>query len=375
LDALVPDVHFRGAVAGVRALGRAGLDVLAVGPSRAAAGLWSRYASDRALAPEVSRDPEAFVAEAFRLAELHGPLAIYPCREETVDVLLASSKLAPDAARLPYPGPGPVAVLRDKGRLPELAARHGLRTPATYYHGPAAGLVAAAPPLPCLVKPPEKGTALEYPRLVESAAELDRLVSALPPGEPVLAQERLRGQLMSVVLVIDKGGRVAARFQQRATRTWPPGAGPSTLATGVPPDEGLIERARSMLAGVGYWGLAQLQFVDAPPEPSLIDVNPRYYGSLPLALASGVNLPAILHRVVLGEALGGPPQYRSGVTYRWLENELIAAAHGRLRVLAPARRPKTGAMWARDDPLPSVLLGATALARWLRRRLPGGPGG
>src|SRR2546428_63492 len=86
LDALVTDVHFRSAVAGLRGLGRAGLEVLALGPSRSAAGRWSRYAAGRGVAPEVSRDPAGFVREAVRLAERYGPLVVYPCREETIDV-------------------------------------------------------------------------------------------------------------------------------------------------------------------------------------------------------------------------------------------------------------------------------------------------
>ena len=54
MDALVTDVHFRSAVAGVRGLGRAGLEVIALGPGRAAAGRWYRYASRRGVAPEVA---------------------------------------------------------------------------------------------------------------------------------------------------------------------------------------------------------------------------------------------------------------------------------------------------------------------------------
>ena len=52
---------------------------------------------------------------------------------------------------------------------------------------------------------------------------------------------------------------------------------------------------------MGFGGLAQLQFVQAPGgAPALIDVNPRFYGSLPLALACGVNLPDAWHALVSG---------------------------------------------------------------------------
>jgi len=35
----------------------------------------------------------------------------------------------------------------------------------------------------------------------------------------------------------------------------------------------------------GYWGLVDLQFLDTASGPLLIEVNPRFYGSLALALA------------------------------------------------------------------------------------------
>ena len=42
VKALVTDVQLRSALAGLRGLGRAGVDVLAAAPTRAAPGLWTR---------------------------------------------------------------------------------------------------------------------------------------------------------------------------------------------------------------------------------------------------------------------------------------------------------------------------------------------
>jgi len=370
LDALVTDVHFRSAVAGVRGLGRAGLEVIALGPGRAAAGRWSRYASRRGVAPEVADDPVGFMREAGRLAERYGPLVMYPCREETIDALLGTADRHPPEVLVPYPGVDSMKALRDKARLPEQAARASLRTPEMYFEGFVGEVDPDAIPLPCLVKQDHKRNTLAHPRTVQSREELEEVVAGLPQWERLIAQEHVAGDLMALSVVIDKEGRIAARFQQRAKRTWPPGAGPSTVAVSVPVDEELVEKVRTMLADAGYWGLAQLQFI-AAPEPALIDVNLRFYGSLALALASGVNLPAIWHDVTLDRARSEPPEYQVGVTYRWLENEFVAAIHGRPKILlSRLPKPKTGAMWAPDDPVPGVLLAAGALLRWLARRVP-----
>ena len=57
MDALVPDAHLNAAVAGIRGLGRAGLRVIAVGPSWTAAGLWSQAHRRARGGPERDRRP------------------------------------------------------------------------------------------------------------------------------------------------------------------------------------------------------------------------------------------------------------------------------------------------------------------------------
>jgi len=151
-------------------------------------------------------------------------------------------------------------------------------------------------------------------------------------------------------------------------------AGSSSLGISVEPDEDLVARAAAMLASAGYWGLAQLQFLSDGHSRELIDINPRFYGSLPLAWAAGVNLPAAWHSVVLGEPHGPPASYRTGVTYRWVEADMIAALRGspgRLRRRSPSPQPRAGAWWASDDPLPALALGVDAIWKRVHRRLPG----
>jgi predicted ATP-grasp superfamily ATP-dependent carboligase len=136
----------------------------------------------------------------------------------------------------------------------------------------------------------------------------------------------------------------------------------------------MIAGAARMLAEIGYWGLAQLQFISAPDGPFLIDVNVRFYGSLPLARASGVDLPGAWHAVALDQPVPGPRPYRSGVTYRWLEGDISATVQGQRSagdLLTRASRPHVGAMWAREDPLPSLLLGARGVTDRVRRRAAG----
>lgn len=362
--ALVTDAHLRTAVAGIRQLGRAGIDVIAAGPAPGAAGLWSRFTRVREHGLDVLADPAGFRAAVVRLADLHGPVVLYPCQEASLDAVLDAADECGEVV-LPWPGREPLAALRDKRALPAAAAAAGVATPAVHYEGPAAQAAHAAMPFPALAKPVHPSAEFPRPLRLESEADVAKL-----PGGDVIVQDLVDGPLTAVVVLVAPDGDLVASLQQEALRTWPPGAGPSALAVTVEPDHDLIDRSRALLAGCGYWGLAELQYLRGASGPSLIDVNTRFYGSLPLALRAGVNFPALWHAVAGGRRPAAPAGYRVGVSFRWVEADLSEAARGRLAPLAQrGPRPRSGAFWALDDPVPAGLLAADAVQVRGRRRL------
>ena len=369
VDALVTDAHSRAGVAGIRALGRAGVSVLAFGKTRGAPGLRSRYAREHAVGPPAG-DGAAFIARIGELAEQHGPLVVYPGQEEALDPLTDHMAELPAEAIVPYPGPEPLRALRHKPSLEALVRQAGLVVPDLLAEGAAGDLAQAPPPAPCVVKSPGLSAALPVAKMTETDGELKDLLESLPPDEHVIVQERAGGPLIGLALVLDRDGGVVARFQQTADLLWPMGAGGSRRATSVKPDAELVDAAARLLRETGFWGLAQMQFMTARKGAALIDVNPRFYGSMPLAGAAGINLAAVWHAVTLGTPLPPEEPYRVGVTYRWLEGEIAAAFNGARRELfAPAPRPRSGAMWASDDPVPSAMLAAEAAWARVARRL------
>jgi predicted ATP-grasp superfamily ATP-dependent carboligase len=378
---VVVDAHLRSSLAGIRGLGRARHEVVGLAAGRAAIGLRSRYAAPRRVNTR-QPGPGGLVEALVALARERSSLVVYPGQEATIDALLTARHALPAKVQLPYPRPDSLRAVRDKHGLAALASDAGLAAPRLLVRTTAGELSRWQPPEPCVVKPVGPAGALATARVIRSPEELRTLLAVLPDDEPVMVQERARGPLTAVSLVIDGDGGLVARFQQEAGRTWPPEAGASSVATSVPPDEPLVRRVEAMLGSAGYAGLAHVQFVQVLDGPVVIDVNPRFYGSMPLATACGVNLPAAWHASLTGRAPPRPGAYRTGVTYRWLEGELRNALRaGRppadaLResarvVLRPPPRPRTGSVWARDDPLPGLFACwslATALgARYLRR--------
>jgi predicted ATP-grasp superfamily ATP-dependent carboligase len=365
VDAILTDANVRSSVAGLRGLGRAGLDVAAVAPGWRSAGCWSRYAKVRAIEPDPARDPRGFVMALHRLGVEHGPLPVYTGREESIDLLLDAARTAPGHLTAPFPGGEVLHKLRDKRVMAALACESGVESPKVLWEGSAEELELASLRPPFVLKPanpPERSGQLISARLISSEHALGALLRELPAHEPLLAQESAPGPLISLGLVVSREGQLAARFQHVAYRTWPSEAGSTAYAVSTEPTEDLIRRSVEMLAGAGYWGLAEMEFMSNGDRPLLVDITTRYYGVMPLPLACGVNLPAAWHAVTIGREPPRPTPYPAGVPFRWLEADIIAAGRGNFSLLrSPARRSHVGAMWSSDDPLPGVALAAESL--------------
>ena len=56
----------------------------------------------------------------------------------------------------------------------------------------------------------------------------------------------------------------------------------------------------------------------------LMEVNPRFVGSLDLAVAAGVDLAWLYVQLAAGRPIVGPNRYRVGLKYRWLLSKNVA---------------------------------------------------
>lgn len=301
----------RSTLAAVRALAAAGYRpvVTTSGPHSLAAS--SRFC---ARTVEVPRAGEAGYVTALRRHLERGYLTLLPASDAALIALEA-----------------PAAPLVDKATLASEAERAGILTPPGTVVTSRDELVAAASQIgfPLVVKPSVKHTiaAVHSARRVTSALELDGLeISA-----PTVVQPYIADPLRAVCGVMWKG-RLVAAVHQRYKRTWPDDCGTASAAITTTPDVLLEERLTSLLRD--HEGIFQAQFAGN----YLLDLNPRVYGSLPLAVASGANLPAIVCDLIRG-AEPHLIRAREGVFYRWVEGDIRHAINA-------VRKKKVGAVTA-----------------------------
>ena len=105
------------------------------------------------------------------------------------------------------------------------------------------------------------------------------------------------------------GGRHLALAASRSIRNWPPGRGGWSYSITIDPPAGLADGVGRLLDHLGWEGIFEVELLtDAGGGFRTIDLNPRPYGSLALAIAAGANLPEAWASWVLGRE----PAYRRG---------------------------------------------------------------
>ena len=105
-------------------------------------------------------------------------------------------------------------------------------------------------------------------------------------------------------------------FQHRRLHEVPITGGASALRESVPVDPTLLDYSVRLLRELAWTGLAMVEFRVGPAGPMLMEINGRVWGSLPLAVKSGVDFPAKLVQLHLGPEVFGPGGHVNGGTPR-----------------------------------------------------------
>src|SRR5213076_2826759 len=213
-------------------------------------------------------------------------------------------------------------------RTLELAGACGVRIPPTRVPASLAECHAAAAAVgyPCILKPRfsdfwdgERFAADHGPQYVSDAAALEATALATRQGDlwPVV-QGLVGGRGKGVFALYDHGEPVVWFAHERLRDFRPSGSG-SSLRRSIAVDPRLREPASRLLSAMQWHGPAMVEFRDdGAGEPCLMEVNGRFWGSLALAIASGVDFPNLWVKLLCGERVDPPARYETGVTLRWL---------------------------------------------------------
>lgn len=331
---------------------------------------WSRVPVAKVLITDAVADPEGHVADLARLARERAAAVVLPGTEASLVAVAEHAGMFGTGTVLGCPSLDVVRRSTDKRGLSDLAARAGLKTPPTEEAATAGDFSGH---FPAIVKPSASvvvdDAGLHHHVQVTLVGDRDELSTVLEkmPGGRAVVQPYISGRLRTVNGVAWEG-RLVCSVHKLSDRTWPLEAGVFSYGRTVGPDLGLEEACARLMQEIGWSGLFNLQFLETKNEERfLIDINPRAYHSMALAIGAGANLPAVWCDLLMGRS-PRRAQARPGVRFRAEEEEFRAlramAQNGRageaLRASFP--RPRTvHAVFALRDPAPLLALARNLL--------------
>lgn len=377
---LVLDGTPRSVVTICRSLQRHGIRAVCAGIGTAGLGLKSRaVVADVALAANA----QSFLDELKALVRLHEIDTILPCSDDALNLLLRHYEEAKGIAYLPF-RPDAVARVLDKHETLKLASLLGVPTPATVAVNDAAlGLqgVKEALRFPLVAKPAGMGERPFKVKYLDRPEELEAFAKSPLCRGSLVFQEFFAGEGVGIS-TIAVGAKPLVLFAHRRLHEYPPAGGVGVLLESQIVDGKLGHAANALLEALNWEGPAMVEFRRdaATGQYVLMEINGRFWGSLPLATLAGLDFPYWQWQIAHGITPVVPARYRHGLRVRWTAGEiqrfadLMTDADARQRVncgtfsaalqLAKSFDPRVkSALFSIRDPQPELRSVATTVAR------------
>jgi predicted ATP-grasp superfamily ATP-dependent carboligase len=319
---LLSDEHYKHTLGIVRHLGKMGLHVTVVASSKDSLACRSRYCREILLSRDASLD--SLVATTLAAVEDRHFDIVLPISFPLTLALSRHRELFLPHTAVELSGIHAIEQAANKLQMTQLAAKVGVAAPKTFLPRNPSDLALRAADLqfPVVVKPEKESPGHRPVRYAANLNALKAIFSnpwgaAAEPVESLLIQEFVPGHGCGFFATYYHG-QCRRIFMHRRIREYPASGGSSTCAESFY-DPQLEEAGRRLLDALQWHGVAMVEFRRDSRDGSfkLIEVNPKFWGSLDLALAAGADFPGDLCRMALGQTLSFTSEYQRDLRFHW----------------------------------------------------------
>lgn len=320
---LVTDAQWRNTLAIVRSLGRKGISVRAGFSQPHAVAFSSKYCSERLIYPCPKTSPGEFLD--FMLAHLQSERydCFIPMIDEAIAIVARHREKFLEFTNLVVVDGETMELARNKRRTIEFAQAHGFACPRTFIIEELGQLerIREEVPYPAVIKPRVSDGAqglVFVERSEELLAQYHRVhrrfpfpmvQECVPPTSPKY----------QVCCLFNRQGEVRAAVVQRLHRQYPVNGGTGTCFETVNrPD--LKDYGIRLLKALGWQGVACVELLEDERDgvAKLMEINPRFWGTLALAVQAGVDFPYLYYRLATEGDVEPQMDYRVGEICRWM---------------------------------------------------------
>lgn len=370
MSALITNANSAKALTATRSLGTKGVDVINTDTSKHSISFYSNYTTDYFTIASPKTEPKQYIHQLLLFLKRKDIDVLMPIN--SVDTLLTCKykyKLLP-YTKFPYEEYSKMTLLNDKKRLIGLAKNIGLPVPETYELNNTKDIELIAEkltyPVVIKLKNATSSEGLSYAFSADDFIQKYRhtvIKYHLNPAEYPIIQQYISGDSYGVSALMNEGD-LRAIFVHKRLREYPITGGPSTLRISVRHRE-MEKIATKLLSHVKWHGLAMVEFkLDKETNrPYIIEVNPRFWGSINQAVKSGVDFPYLLYQMAVEGDIKPIKDYKVGVKTRLFFNDtraFISYMHksdNRIQLINDFFTFKNISFdeFTKDDPLPGLI--------------------
>jgi predicted ATP-grasp superfamily ATP-dependent carboligase len=318
MSIFVTESSYKHALGIVRSLGLKNLMVDVGTPSsRMPLASFSKYCRKSYLFPDPRANLNGFVYFFRSMCKVSDCEVIIPVGGLTTFYLSMNKKAIGDDVALPIADFASLKIAANKRDSVLLAEKLGIPTPKTFFlHSSSELDNIDGKRFPIVVKGVFEGGSVRYAYsrndLKKKFEEIHNL-----QGVPPLVQEFVQGEGYGFFALFNRG-KPKAVFMHRRLRELCVMGGPSTCAESVY-DNKLLGYGLKLLKTLEWHGVAMVEFKKDSKDGmfKLMEINPKFWGSLDLAIASGVDFPYLLYKMAKYGDVSPVFHYRRGVKFMW----------------------------------------------------------
>ncbi len=332
--------RYRIAVTVMTSLAKAGVDVFAGDHIDWPLGRFSRYNKSHFKYRNPFIDPDGFIDDLIHKAKQCGATLLVPTFTETAIVARYQNKLRTAGLNTVLSEYDLMEILNDKGKVSALADELGIAIPQTWYPKNLQSLddIKDGLPYPVIIKP-RGGKAGEGQAIVNTSGQLTAAFEKLLIKNPEyldkvpIIQRFITGYDIGVALFYDHGvvrSQVGFEVRRKYQRV-------HSIDRVSALNQTALNAGNKLLSHLAWHGVAQMDFiVDKKTDVAyLLEVNPRFWGSIQNAIEAGVDFPQkliALNKIETAKQLGEQnTEIRSIWFYPFVLSALTSLLQGRFR--------------------------------------------
>lgn len=327
IKVFITDGFSRKSLSVVRSLGKLNYPIYVSGNSIFTTSFWSRYTKHRIILPSIKKEFLYSKKIFFFLKKNlnNEKFILFPMEDETIKWLSINRVKISKYAKFLIPSKKTLSITQNKSLTYKFAQKNNFPIPLTIISSSFLNFLKNLEHLKnkknYIVKPSVGNGSHGIVYLKEKKFTKSDWLNHWNMFGNLIIQKRIpnHGHAIGVSVLFNKKKKCIACFAHRRLQQYPNTGGPSTSRISIMNDT-LIKKSIKILKKLNWCGVAMVEWKIDPNtnRPMLLEINPRFWGSLELAVRSGVNFPLLYARAALNEKNKIQKKYKKNIVCRWI---------------------------------------------------------